>query len=82
MHTIDKGIDKSSHLDRTVSADKNPLFNPCPVCGRNFGLDFEDLCDRLDCMQRALAQARGDFEELKLEITELVRRRSTDIRRF
>jgi hypothetical protein len=82
MQTIDKGIDKSSHRDRAASADKKPLFNPCPVCGRNFGLEFGDLCDRLDCMQRALAQARGDFEELRLEIIELVRRRPTDIRRF
>ena len=80
LETIDKDIDKFSHRDRAVPTGKKPLFSPCPICGRKFGLEFEDLHDRLDCMQRALAHARGEVEELRLEITELILRRSTDIK--
>jgi hypothetical protein len=82
MKTIDKDIDKFSHRYNAAPAGKKPTSSPCSVCGRQFGMDFDDLRDRLKCMQRALAQARGELEELRLEIEELILRRSADIRRF
>jgi hypothetical protein len=80
METIDKDIDKFSHRSKAAPLGKKPLFIQCPLCWRKFGLEFEDLHDRLDCMQRALAHARGELEVLRVRIEELILRRSTDIK--
>ena len=33
----------------------------------------EDLADQLECLQRAVANQRGDFESFKEELIEIVR---------